>query len=386
MGIIIPILLIITSCIVIWRASDGFELASNYLGRNLNDGVKGATINAIGSSMPELLTTIFFLLYLKDTEGFSGGIGTTAGSAIFNGMIIPALVILYVLGKNITDKIKVSKKVILRDGLSLIVAEAILIILLSGQTLFWWHGFILIITYVIYASYMLFSMSKKYSDVDDDDQEFEESNSKTNKFLSILTINLEDLIIGDSKLKRPNSWLLLFVSTVVIGVACLILVAACELLGSDIYDLPFIGEFKGLNIPVMFVAVILASAATSVPDTILSIKDAKNGNYNDAIANALGSNIFDICFALGFPLLMYTLFYGPINLSPDIAGFSTELRIMLFILTVIAFLVYFIGTYMTKLKAFILLTLYVFFTIYIISRSQSYEWAMNISNTLQSIF
>ena len=387
MGIFIPLTFIILSCIIIWKASDGFELASNYLGRNLNDGVKGATINAIGSSIPELLTTIFFLLYLKDTEGFSGGIGTTAGSAIFNGMIIPALVILYVLGKKITDKIEVSKKVILRDGLSLIIAEAILIILLSGQTLFWWHGLVLIFTYVLYASYMLLSMSKNNTDDDDnDDHEFEESNSKKNKILSIFTINLEDLIIGNSKLKTSNSWFLLIVSTVVMGVACLLLVAACELIGSDIYSLPFIGELKGLNIPVMFVAVILASAATSVPDTILSIKDAKNGDYNDAIANALGSNIFDICFALGFPLLMYTIFYGPINLSPDIAGFSTELRIMLFVLTVIAFLVYFVGKYMTILKAFILMTIYVFFTIYIISRSQSYEWAMDISILLQSIF
>ena len=25
------------------------------------------------------------------------------------------------------------------------------------------------------------------------------------------------------------------------------------------------------------------------------------GDYDDAIANAIGSNIFDICFALGFP-------------------------------------------------------------------------------------
>ena len=90
MGILIPIIIIILCCIVIWKASDGFEASSEYLGRNLSEGVRGATINAIASSMPELFTTIFFLIFLKDTEGFSGGIGTTAGSAIFNGMIIPA--------------------------------------------------------------------------------------------------------------------------------------------------------------------------------------------------------------------------------------------------------------------------------------------------------
>ena len=78
---------ILISCLIIWRACDGFEAASEYIGRNLSDGVRGATINAIGSSIPELLTTMFFLLILHDKDGFAGGIGTTAGSAIFNGMI-----------------------------------------------------------------------------------------------------------------------------------------------------------------------------------------------------------------------------------------------------------------------------------------------------------
>ena len=89
MGIIIPLVLVLISSLIIWRASDAFETASDYLGRNLSDGVKGATINAIASSMPELFTSMFFLFVLRDVDGFSGGIGTTAGSAIFNSMIIP---------------------------------------------------------------------------------------------------------------------------------------------------------------------------------------------------------------------------------------------------------------------------------------------------------
>ena len=74
------------------------------------------------------------------------------------------------------------------------------------------------------------------------------------------------------------------------------------------YTIPILGEFYGLDIPILFVAVILASAATSVPDTVISVRDAKQGNYNDAISNALGSNIFDICFALGLPLFLFCIF------------------------------------------------------------------------------
>ena len=385
MGLIIPILIIVFCCIVIWKASDGFETSSEYLGRNMSEGVRGATINAIASSMPELFTTIFFLWFLKDTDGFSGGIGTTAGSAIFNGMIIPAVVIFAVLSSNASTKIEVSKKVILRDGLSLIIAEAILILLISGDTLMWWHGLVLMLTYGVYITYMLTSMKKVDNDDDDDDDEDDDDEIESVGFFKgLFTLNLEGLVIGNKEINTRNSWQLLILSMLIIGSACLLLVVACEFIGSDTYT--FLGyEFNGLNIPIMFVAVILASAATSVPDTIISVRDAKNGNYNDAVANALGSNIFDICFALGFPLFMYCLIYGPINMDPTVVEFSSELRILLLVFTILAFFVYYIGKYMGKIKAYILLAMYILFTAYICGRSLDASWAQEISDVLRNI-
>ena len=387
MGLIIPILIIVFCCIVIWKASDGFETSSEYLGRNMSEGVRGATINAIASSMPELFTTIFFLWFLKDTDGFSGGIGTTAGSAIFNGMIIPAVVIFAVLSSNASTKIEVSKKVILRDGLSLIIAEAILILLISGDTLMWWHGLVLMLTYGAYITYMLTSMKKVDNEDDDDDNDDEDDDDEIESvgfFKGLFTLNLEGLVIGNKEINTRNSWQLLILSMLIIGSACLLLVVACEFIGSDTYT--FLGyEFNGLNIPIMFVAVILASAATSVPDTIISVRDAKNGNYNDAVANALGSNIFDICFALGFPLFMYCLIYGPINMDPTVVEFSSELRILLLVFTILAFFVYYIGKYMGKIKAYILLAMYILFTAYICGRSLDASWAQEISDILRNI-
>ena len=385
MGLIIPILIIVFCCIVIWKASDGFETSSEYLGRNMSEGVRGATINAIASSMPELFTTIFFLWFLKDTDGFSGGIGTTAGSAIFNGMIIPAVVIFAVLSSNASTKIEVSKKVILRDGLSLIIAEAILILLISGDTLMWWHGLVLMLTYGVYITYMLTSMKKVDNEDDDDDNDDDDDEIESVGFFKgLFTLNLEGLVIGNKEINTRNSWQLLILSMLIIGSACLLLVVACEFIGSDTYT--FLGyEFNGLNIPIMFVAVILASAATSVPDTIISVRDAKNGNYNDAVANALGSNIFDICFALGFPLFMYCLIYGPINMDPTVVEFSSELRILLLVFTILAFFVYYIGKYMGKIKAYILLSMYILFTAYICGRSLDASWAQEISDILRNI-
>ena len=391
MGIIIPIFLILISCLIIWRACYGFETSSQYLGRNLSDGVRGATINAISSSVPELFTTAFFLIYLKDTDGFSGGIGTTAGSAIFNGMVIPALVILtviYFIGKK---NIEVSKKIILRDGISLIIAELILILIISGNELNWWHGAILMLTYLVYLFYMLFKMDRTGNEINnmkkyDDNKDEEEVIREKNIINSIIKIDLEEIIIGKKEINNYNASILLLTSTLIIGTSCLLLVYACEIIGADKYTIPILGEFYGLDIPILFVAVILASAATSVPDTVISVRDAKQGNYNDAISNALGSNIFDICFALGLPLFLFCIFYGPINMNPDTIKFSSELRILLLILTIASFMIFYFGKTMGKFKAFLLLIIYGLFTVYIVSLSSGFSWAILISDFLEKIY
>jgi len=374
--IITSILLIILCCIIIWRASDGFEAASEYLGRNLSEGVRGATINAIGSSMPELFTTLFFLFVLKDKDGFAGGIGTTAGSAIFNGMIIPAVVILVVVLKRVTSSVEVSKKVLYRDGISLLICEFILILLLGGDTLTWVHGLVLMLLYALYSLYMLSTMKSvnsedKTVDLDEDEEESEDNDNKS-IFFSLITLDLEPVFIKDI-INSKNGWRLLIFSMLIIGAACLLLVKSCEWLGDE------------LNIPIYFIAVILASAATSVPDTILSMKDAKKGNYDDAVSNALGSNIFDVCFALGFPLFLFTIIYGPIQMSPETVLNISELRILLFILTSIAFIIYIVKQKMGIISAMLLLLIYLLFTIYILGRSMDSEISIYISEWLRTI-
>lgn len=389
MGIILPLFLVLISSLVIWRASDAFETASDYLGRNLSDGVKGATINAIASSMPELFTSLFFLFVLRDVDGFSGGIGTTAGSAIFNGMIIPSMAILAVIYAGITNKIKVSQKVVRRDGLTLIITEFLFILMISGQALYWYHGVFLMLIYLVYLGYMLSTMTKKdkihHADYAGNEGRGEDDEDKPNLIKSTLTFDLESLIVGNKALKDSNAWPLLIISTIVIALACYFLVTACEWLGADVYHVPFIGELHGLDIPIMFVALILAAAASSIPDTIISMKDSKKGNYDDAISNALGSNMFDICFALGFPLFLFTLINGPIHMTQEVIDLSGELRMMLLILTVLTFFVFISGSYMGKGKAFTLVGLYVLFTLFIIGRSNGNPVSMEIASWLRTM-
>lgn len=369
---LINLLFILLSCIIIWRASDGFEVASEYIGRNLKDGVRGATINAIGSSMPELFTTFWFLFVMHNRDGFAGGIGTTAGSAIFNGMIIPAVVILAVLGYGLAKRVTVSRKVILRDGLSLILAEIVLIILVSGSSLTWWHGLILMAFYGVYVAVMLATMTEGDNvDEEEDDEPEGDDEGVGSLFYSLFTLDLESVFIR-GHINGKRAWSLLIFAMLVIGGSCALLVSACE------------GFAHDLGIHTYFIAVILASAATSVPDTILSYRDAMDGHYDDAVANALGSNIFDVCFALGFPLFVYSLIYGPISMSPETIENITELRIILLVSTVVAFLIYIIGDGMGRIKAFLLLSIYVAFTAFIASKAYGLQWALDLGVMIRS--
>ncbi|SFW25306.1 sodium:calcium antiporter [Cellulophaga fucicola] len=371
MAIFTSLGLILITCIIIWRACDGFEMASNYLGRNMKEGIKGATINAIGSSLPELFTTLFFLFVLKDKDGFSGGIGTTAGSAVFNAMIIPAVVILVVIGKKITSQIEISKKVIYRDGIALILAELALIFVISGTSLNWTHGLILMALYFIYVGYMLLSQGP--GEVEND---YEEEADGGNRAIALFRGDLATVVLGDSKINKVKAIGLLIVSVLFIGLACFWLVEACQEFG------------VATGMPIYFVSVVLASAATSVPDTIMSYKDAMKGNYDDAVANALGSNIFDVCFALGFPLFLFTLIYGPIEMSPETIENIGQLRVLLLILTVIVFFIFILSKKGIKgIHAKLLLMLYVLFVIYSVGKGLSYDIPLinEVSNGLSQI-
>lgn len=363
-------MVVIIACLTIWKTSDSFESASQYLGRNLSDGVRGATINAIASSMPELLTSLFFLINIRNAEGLSGGIGTTAGSAIYNSMVIPALVGIFVFFKLSSKKFELTRKVIVRDGFFLLVIEVFFLFILSGENITWLDGLLLVLAYFAYLAIMFFTMKKstKENPVAEFVENFEQGIQEKNKIVSLLKLNLTDVVVGNDQITSRKAWTLLVVSTFIMGLSCLFLVQACEYLGADSYVVPLFGELNGLNIPIMFVALILVSAASSVPDTIISIKDAQKGNYDDAFSNVLGSNIFDICFALGLPILLYTTIYGPFVMPENIIEITLELRIILIVITITALFIFLVGKYFTRTKAVSLMVIYCVFVTYVIIR------------------
>ena len=147
---------------IIKFACDSFEDASDYLGTEvykMAPGVRGATLEAIASSLPELFTTLFLLFIFHDQGGFAAGVATCAGSAVFNAVVIPAVCILAVTLKgvngNIVESLLLRRRTIIRDGFFFILAETCLIIFLGTDALTWWMGLILMGLYGVYFAVLM---------------------------------------------------------------------------------------------------------------------------------------------------------------------------------------------------------------------------------------
>ncbi len=354
------VIIMIIMSIIIAKSCNIFELAADYLGRNMADGVKGATINAIGSSMPEMLTTAFFLIFYTNTdiaEGFAASVGGNTGSAIFNSIFIPMLVVGMVLFTVTGIKgIQVAKKVILRDGLFLIVAEILLLVLLSSDYITAWHGWTFTIFYLIYLAYTLKTMSKekKNNDNNSDDDSDDEDQTWYNKYL-----------FHKQKGRSSRAWLLLLLATALIAAGSAGLVKGTEFIAND----------WGIN--PLFIAFVIVAAASSVPDTIISLKDARKGNYDDALSNVLGSNIFDVTISMGLPLAIYLMITGDAIYFKEAGSTLIDIRIMLLVVTIITIMVFYLSKELKWKQVSILAAIYIFFITYALSAGVHLEGGQN---------
>jgi cation:H+ antiporter len=312
-------MIIITSGIIFWSGSK-FADASSNIGEKLNipKSVKGATLDAIASSFPELMIALFSVILFKQ---FEVGIGTIVGSAYFNLLIIPGVSLL------LTPKlIKISKDVIYRDFLFYIISVLILIIIvLITKTWGILIAIILIIPYIIYIYILSLDTSK-----------FRKNNLKEKELTTKISLRKEIF----------NSLIHMFI----IGFATYFLTGSA------------INIANNLGISPIIIGFTIVAIATSLPDAIISFINAKKGQVDDAVSNAIGSNTFNIFIGLGLPLLIATLYFG----SVEIIFENIELLFGLLFFSIIVTISMALKRKLTKKSAFLFLFLYIIFALYII--------------------
>lgn len=389
--------------IVIWQACDPFADAAQWIGAKLKipGSVRGATLDAVASSIPELFTGIFFVLlavYSDHTDlaapshigdGFGSALATCAGSAVYNMILIPAFCVLVIsFTRRSRPTIDVEQEVISRDGLWFLGTEAVLIAFMFQDRMYWWMGVVLLALYCVYILQlyrdgMVYRKAMQLirgsrigpsSSREEIRTAIKAAGMKSNpvlvdqirRFKVRTEPDIESARVLYGWFEVPLTWAvastIIVVSTIIAGASCFWLV---EIANETAHE---------LNVPVFFVAVILVAASSSVPDTFLSIGAARRGDDSGAVSNAFGSNIFDICVSLSIPLLLNSWLIGwePVpmvaNGGEPIAGL-VDLRILLAVLTGATLLIMWQNRQLTRGKGLILCGLYGMFIAYAVAGS-----------------
>ena len=167
---------------------------------------------------------------------------------------------------------------------------------------------------------------------------------------------LFSISIPDCATKKWEKWYVVsFISSILwIGVLCHIMVEFA------------VGIACICKIEPIIMGILVLAVGTSVPDAIGSMIAARNGEADMAIANAVGSNVFDVLLGLGFPWFLAIIirkldFYPVAKDGIEIAVLILFVTVLLFV-AVLAFNKWQMNTNVGK-GLFSLYVLYVVFTI-----------------------
>ncbi len=330
----ISVFAILISLIFIYYAGEYFASASSKVGDylGLSKSAKGATLDAISSSMPELMISLFGLIVFHE---FSIGVGTIIGSALFNILLIPAVCVFLA-----PVVFKVSDEVVHRDGLfyNLTVILLLTVIFFSKE----WSVLVAIIFLGTYLLYIF---------------EIFRHGSVSNYIGHLLEFFKQGPKPLKKRVKKRKSSKLGFEIGIMLFTLLIIAVSSYFLVEHAISLSNLFG------IPPIIISFTVIATATSFPDLVVSVSSAKKGDISDASSNVFGSNIFDILVGLGLPILIANLIKIPVIISVE----SIAIVFGLLTSTVVVLYLFAEKMILTKPRAVLMLLIYLGLLIYTIS-------------------
>lgn len=304
MPIWLSLLIVLVAFYVLAALVDGPFIASlDLLARwmKLPSSVAGATLLAFGTSAPEISTALVALF----AEGAhpSTGVGSIVGSAIFQ--------ILVVVGFAAVVKAStLDWRPVLRDSVFYALSIALLIVFVRDDRLTLVEAWVLVGAYAVYLAVMGYwarnveelEELEELEEPDEPEQaaETEREPRHVLRLLRVLTWPIDRLIglIPDPEAKPRWTLPVFGLSLATISFACYWLVFAAE-------DLA-----RALSVPPAIIALTILAGGSSIPELVSSVTVSRQGRGDMAIANAIGSNIFDVLLSLGLPVLIYCSMYG----------------------------------------------------------------------------
>ena len=260
---LLSILILIIGFVVLVKGADLFVDAASSLAENfhLSKMLIALTIVAFGTSAPE------FAVSVKSMLSGSGDIvlGNVIGSNILNILLIlgVAASIHPLTVKSATVKKELPITMLITTLFAVLIND-VLISGASSNILSRSDGVIILLFFLIFVYYLFTVMRNKHEE--------EDTKPKYNMLLSIIFT--------------------------VVGIGCLVL-------GSNAVVDSASNLAKILGVSERMISLTIIALGTSLPELVTSVVATKKGEYDIAIGNIVGSNIFNIGIVIGIPVALF---------------------------------------------------------------------------------
>jgi len=309
-SLLIWLAVFVISLAALVKASDHFTASAEKIGIYLHVPafIVGLTIVALGTSLPELVSSVFAVL----ENSSEIVVGNVVGSNIAN--------IFLVLGAAavLSSRFKSSHVLSPVDSV-LLLGSALLFAVAIIDGVFTLNDAILCLMGLVLFLYHSISSAKKHRDVQLD----------------------KEIVEQARKVKIDWKFILFFLIS-----------AFFIYLGAKYTIQSLINLSEILNIGSEIIAASAVALGTSLPELVVSVSAAKKGNADIAIGNVWGSNIFNIFAVMGIPGLI-----GVLVIPQGIINFG--LPMMLLATLMFLFIVH--DNRITKTKGYTLLIFYLLF-------------------------
>jgi len=304
------ILIFIASLVVVVKGSDYLLIGAEKLGlrAGLSPFIVGVTIVGIGTSLPELVSSLVAV-----SKGVTDVVVANAvGSNIANILLIGGFAAI------ITKGLKTKKDIIDLDIPLLALVTAIFYLVAKDGSIVLIDSIILVITYGVYLMYTLIYKEEGEAFAEAAADALVEKPKITTKDMVLLVVGIVGLAVGAKYLIDSITSL------------------------AVLFDIA-----PGL------IAVTAVAIGTSLPELLVSVKAAVRGQAEVALGNIFGSNLFNLLMVVGIPGL-----FG--DLAIDEKTFTVGIP-MLLIATVL-FIISGISKSIHRLEAVMFLVIYLIFT------------------------
>ena len=261
---IVSVILLIVGFVILIKGADLFVDGASGIALNfkVSKMLIGLTIVAFGTSAPE------FAVSVKSLLNGSGDIvlGNVIGSNILNILLILGVSSLfhYLNVKNNTVKKELPIMILLSSLFAVLLFDHIF----DGGTDAFTRGdgIVLVLFFMVFLYYLISMMRKKV----DVNQEVEDKDLSLPKSIIFTIIGIVGIVFG---------------SNFVVNSA------------SDIAT--------RLGVTERLISLTVIALGTSLPELVTSVTATRKGEFDIAIGNVVGSNIFNICMVVGIPVALF---------------------------------------------------------------------------------